>query len=278
MSDATLKTAKAKFNLKKRLICDIISANLAAFSFNPFVNIIDSAVTSSQSGKYKVIQGIKIYTTSLIFNPIKYMKQNVFWWSFIVYSLTYTANNTIESICSFYDVSNFFPKFIGVSSINIVISLFKDAAFAKKFGVKLPSQVPMRSYLCWVTRDAIAITNAFIMPERIVKFFMKRKEKKSNIDSDKLKADKINIEKRVQVFYPLINLACTTPVNLLGLDYYNYYTSSVKNRAIRVLRNYPNVIPVTIGRMGSAYGIGGVNNITFRDKLISKVEGKNWNN
>jgi len=29
-------------------------------------------------------------------------------------------------------------------------------------------------------------------------------------------------------------------------------------------------------RMGAAYGIGGVNNLRFRDYFISKYEGPNW--
>ena len=254
-----------EIDMKKRFLLDTISGSLAAITISPIVNIIDASVTSSQSGKQKIIPCLKNYTSFMIKNPYKYITQPIFFWSFSVYALTYSINNCVESYCDIKKINNFLPKFIIVSSFNLTISLFKDAAFAKFFGVKLPTNVPLRSYLCWVMRDVIAMTNAFIIPERIVKLIQNNYGKNN-------KEINFNVESRVQMCVPLLNIIMTTPVNLLGLDIYNNHSSKVKDRIIRVGKNYPKVIPLTFCRMSSAYGIGGMNNINLRRYIIDKYE------
>lgn len=251
---------------KLRYLADITSGSLAALSITPIVNLVDSSVTSSQSGRLTVFNGLKTYCSFMVTRPIQYILQPTFGWSFIVYALTYSVNNLTETYCEIRKLNNFFPKLILVSSVNLIISLFKDAAFARFFGVKLPTKVPLRSYLCWITRDVVAITNAFIVPERIVKMINHHYSKHN-------KQAKYNVEHSVQMSIPLVNILMTTPVNLLGLDIYNFNQSKVINRAKRVFTNYPKVIPLTLCRMTSAYGIGGVSNLKlkkFTNSLISK--------
>ncbi len=66
------------------------------------------------------------------------------------------------------------------------------------------------------------------------------------------------------------------PVHLLGLDIYNNNKSPAIDRAKRILKNYAPALPLRFVRMASAYGIGGVNNKSFRNKLITHYEGKDW--
>lgn len=232
---------------------DIAAGFGAAFIISPFINIIDSIVTSIQSGKYKMGSAIRYYVAEPFSKPLFHFSQRTFLWSYTVYALTYTSNNLIDTYCASHNINNFFPKLVGVSLVNILSSLAKDATFARSFGVKLPERVHLHSYICWVGRDVVAMTNAFIIPERIHYLLNKRNSK-------------VSFEK-VQMSVPYLNLIMTPPFNLLGLDIYNYKKSRALDRAKRVAAGYPKVVPLAFTRMGLAYGVGGVSNKNLKDML-----------
>lgn len=253
---------------------DIITGSLAALSITPIVNIVDSSITSSQSGKNNVINTIKIYTSLLFKSPITFMNRSIVAWSFSVYCITYSINNIVETVCEVKGINNFYPKLFLVSFSNISISLMKEAAFAKNFGIKLPEKLPRRSFLTWIVRDVLAITNVFIMPERIVKMIQKRNEKR--FSKEEVEKKNVHIRSKVQMSVPFVNILLLSPINLLGLDFYNHNQSSFGNRLRRVFINFPNVLPVTFLRMTAAYGIGGCNNINikyyFRKKFVRRSD------
>jgi hypothetical protein len=59
----------------------------------------------------------------------------------------------------------------------------------------------------------------------------------------------------------------STPLHLLGLDLYNNPHHTVGEKLAFVSRQYWAAVGARIGRIGPAFGIGGVSNTAFRKSM-----------
>lgn len=251
--------------VKTRLLCDTLAALGAGFSVAPMITPVDVAVTSAQSGKQRIFVCFMEQIRKMLLTPHKFFFDKPFLWIFSVYSSTYVANNTIDSLCKIYHTNDVMPKLVGCTAVNMTMSILKDAALARYFGTKPPGRVPPFSYFIWLIRDILSMAAAFVIPQRFAKVI----QKQANIQKSKS-------ENFSQFFCPIFCQLFLLPIHLLGLDYYNVDKSNFKGRLSRIFKVYPGALPLRFFRMGSAYGVGGVNNKSFRNKIISKYEGKNW--
>lgn len=256
---------KREINIQRRLINDSISGAGAALIVTPIMKIVDFSVTAGASGKQTMYSAAWDLTKQLFTAPQKFVFNKFFAWIFTVYGSTYIANNTIDSLCKIYHVNDIIPKLTGVTAVNMFTSILKDAAFARLLGTKPPGKIPLNSYIIWFIRDVLAIGAAFIVPERLSRWMQ------ANKGYEKNSADKI-----AQFASPVGLQTFFTPIHLLGFDFYNNTESTGKERAIRVAKKYPQALPLRYVRMAGAYGIGGVNNKSFRNILHGKAEGKDW--
>jgi len=252
-------------SIPRRLLCEVSAAYIAALTCAPIIQIVDASVTAGQSGKTPIFTAAYNFTRTLILTPHKFIFSKYFAWIYFVYSSTYTTNNCIDSLCKLYQINEVLPKLIGVTFVNMSASVIKDAAFARYFGTKPPSKVPLLSYCLWLVRDSMAIAAAFIIPERVSGHFQKTKGMAKN------KADTL-----AQFNVPISMQVVLLPIHLLGLDIYNNNVSTTGDRAKRVLKNYFPALPLRFIRMAGAFGFGGVNNKVLRNKIISQYEGKDW--
>lgn len=69
-----------------------------------------------------------------------------------------------------------------------------------------------------------------------------------------------------------------TPIHLLGIDFYNFQNKQFSERIKYLKPVYLPSVGIRMVRMSAAYGIGGVNNRKFRNMLISRIEGLDWDN
>lgn len=260
-----LNQSKIERSLSTRLLLDTASAFSAAFCVTPIIAPVDVSVTATQSGKSKMSVAFLEQIKQIVFTPHKYVTSKPFLWIFTVYSTTYAANNCIDSLCKIYHVNDVIPKLVGITAINMYTSILKDAAFAKIFGTKPPSKVPMTSMAIWALRDVVSMAAAFILPQRLAKLI-----------SERNKTPIARAEKQAQFASPMLMQFLVLPVHLIGLDFYNVDKSNLSSRIKRILPTYPKALPLRFYRMGGAYGVGGVNNKKLRNFLISKYEGKNW--
>ena len=256
---------KKQKNVAQRLGCDVVCALTAGLCVAPLITPVDIAVTSAQSGKQKLFPAFYQQLKIMVVTPHKFLTDKPFLWLYAVYSLTYTANNTIDSICKIYKINDVIPKLVGVTAINMTISILKDSALARYFGTKAPGKVPMASYISWLLRDSLTMASAFIIPQRFALVL----QKKNNMKKEKS-------EKVAQFSSPILLQTVLLPIHLIGLDLYNVEKSSFADRLSRIFKVYPTALPLRFFRMGIAYGIGGVGNKSFRNSIISKFEGENW--
>lgn len=248
----------------RRVSLDCAAGVLAAFTVAPIILAVDKAVVEKSSGKSTISKSVLNSVKFLVSSPIKFVRGKEFLWIFAVYGSTYMCANTIDSLCKITSTNDVVPKLIGVTAVNMTASILKDRAFAYYFGKSGVGKVSKASMLVWFVRDVLTIAGAFILPSRVAKILEERGTK-SGI-----------AEKTSQFICPVGFQLILTPVHLLGYDIYNYPAKKLSERGAGILKMYPSTTAIRMVRMGGAYGIGGVNNKSFRHQFISAFEGESW--
>lgn len=181
------------------------------------------------------------------------MKSVEFKLLFMVYSLTYLAANTSESIAVSQYKDPVIPKLLTTFVVNTAVGIYKDKRLAQHFGQVKPTSFPLKSYLLFWTRDVITIAFAFTFP----KIFGKKLSEKSDISFSR--ATKI-----FQILCPLMIQLVATPMHLLGLDLYNHPERTSMERTKFLMKVTPPTLVVRMLRFLPAYGLAGVLNIVLR--------------
>jgi hypothetical protein len=156
------------FSLSRRLTSDVSSAMISALLIAPIISIIDKAIFQNASGSITLIPAIKIGIADFIKNPLRFAKQPSCFLIFGVYCGTYITANSIQTICDYYNRPWQFPKFVGSSVANVMLSVSKDLYFTKHFGTGPIKPVSLISYSLYTTRDTMSILSSFILPPKVV--------------------------------------------------------------------------------------------------------------
>jgi len=253
------------YKIARRVALDWGAGIMAAFTASPIIMAVDKAVVEGTSGSKGVFQSFFGTLKDSIKNPIALIKSREFLWIFGVYATTYMAANSIDSVCKIMQMSDVIPKLIGVTAVNMTMSILKDRAFALAFGRAVSHKVPMISYGLWLFRDVLTMGAAFVIPSRASKYLQ------DNHGMEKGAADKVSL-----VSFPILFQVFLAPVHMLGIDFFNFKERAFKERIDFLKPKYISTVGIRMLRMGAAYGIGGVNNRSFRDKLVSHFEGQDW--
>ncbi len=247
--------------LPMRLGVEWTAAMLSAFTVAPAISIVDKAIVSNASGKEKLvsclINGFKTFFTK----PIHFLRQPAFLMIWGVYGGTYVVANSIESIAERSKTSPTAPKFVGSSATNISLSVLKDKAYARMFGVGEPKPFPSICLGLFATRDCMTILASFTLPSMVGKAI----NKQFNIEQQ-------NADNLAQLTVPCVMQFMSCPLHLYGLDRYNRPdpTLNFSNRFSRVRQEYLKTAFARVARILPAFGVGGVVN-----KYVRK-SGKDW--
>lgn len=148
--------------------------------------------------------------------------------------------------------------------MNSLTGILKDRAFAQQFGNGLVRKVRPSIIGIWAFRDVLTTAGAFIVPAVMASMLIKK-----GMDEERAK-------KSGQFMSPIAFQAVLTPLHLAGFEMYNNPRGKMADIIRNVLRVSVSAMGVRMVRMGSAYGIGGVKNMTLRDQFIGWVEGEKW--
>lgn len=245
-----------------RLSVEWVAAALSAFTVAPAISIVDRAIVSNASGKEKLMSCLINGFKTFISKPVHFLRQPAFLMIWGVYSGTYIVANSVESICERSKRSPIVPKFIGSSATNITLSVLKDKAYARMFGVGDPKPFPAISLALFATRDIMTILASFTLPSIVGKAVDKQ------FHFGKQTSDNL-----AQLTVPCMMQFLSSPLHLYGLDKYNRpnrpgLTSS--DRISRIKQEYLKTSLARVARILPAFGVGGVVN-----KYIRK-SGKEW--
>ena len=241
----------------KNVIIDTISGIVSGFCVAPFVTIIDKSITKNASGASTLFKSINTDIFKNLRTPIKFCKGLPFLCIWGLYSATYATANYIDSYCKKHNINSDVPKFIGVGSVNASLSILKDRSFARMFGTCLPTKIPLISYGLWAVRDMSTIVTSFNVPSKLADVLEKKGySKKVSMNS-------------AQVFCPVVMQTITTPLHLLGLDYYNNRGKMMNERFKFIRKEYGKTTFARMCRIAPAFGFGGIINNNLKNYLYN---------
>lgn len=96
----------------------------------------DQAIIENTSGRRTLLASLRSTALQLITRPHAFVRKPAFLLLWGVYGGTYTAANTINTICDKVEASStarVSSKFLGVSFTNLSLNISKDAIFTKMF-------------------------------------------------------------------------------------------------------------------------------------------------
>ena len=239
---------------------DLVAALTSATLLSPFVTIIDKSITMAAAGSKTLGAAMQSNVIAAGANPLKFVSSPEYLYITGVYFATYACANTIETIFKQNQRPTAIPKLVGTTTANIVTCVAKDAAFARMFGSKAAAAVPKRSLALFSARDGLTVFASFIFPPQLAQAMM-------NVGVNAGRA--LN---SAQLACPVAVQLISTPIHLLGLDFYNRAPGSINlaNGDISRLRAcFKNYVPVAGARMIRvlpAFGIGGIGNRMLRSR------------
>jgi hypothetical protein len=176
----------------------------------------------------------------------------------LYFSGTYIVANCIQGHCDRAHQDAKYPKFVGSSCTNVTLSVLKDRAFARMYGVGQQRPVPIGSYGLFATRDSMTILASFTLPP-VVSQRLLQPLGFSVVASDTL----------AQLITPVSMQVLSTPLHLLGLDLYNRPSQTPAQRVSFIAREYLKTTAARMSRILPAFGFGGVVNKAARAEGIA---------
>ncbi|DAZ95756.1 TPA: hypothetical protein N0F65_006404, partial [Lagenidium giganteum] len=234
---------------------DAVSAAIASFGVSPFITIVDRAVAENASGKRTLNEALKALSTSMVQNPIQFVRSREFAWIFGLYAATYATANSIQTYHEWNETDGHAVKLAGTTLVNMTAVIAKDRAFARMFGVIKPAPFPLASMGLFAVRDSLTVASCFHAPAIVAKHL----EKLGVSDQTGLSVAQITTPVCVQLL--------STPLHLLGLDLYNHRQSDWTTRLNFIRREYAKSSLMRVARVGPAFGIGGIGNNACRAHL-----------
>lgn len=236
-----------------RIALECVAATVSAFTFAPAVSIVDKAIVSNASGKEKLVPCLISGVKELFSRPTFFFRQPAFLMIWGVYSGTYAVANSIDALCERADRPSATPKFVGSSVTNVTLSVLKDKAYARLFGVGAAHTLPLRSYGLFASRDSMTILASFTLPG-VIGHELEKEFGMSHHTANNL----------AQLVAPCMMQFLSAPLHLHGLDLYNRGTATQAERIGFIKQEYLKTALARIARIFPAFGIGGVVNKYIR--------------
>ncbi|KAI7900707.1 uncharacterized protein BX663DRAFT_517341 [Cokeromyces recurvatus] len=247
----------SKEKLLKLYGIDLFSAVSSAALVSPFIAVVDRSIIENLNGKRNLMDGLKYGFRSFTAQPFKFVSSAQFRIVLGLYFSTYATANFVDTTCEQYSIEGTktaMYKFISTTAVNITLCVYKDKVFARMFGVAATRALPKLSYLLFAARDSLTIAASFTAPSYIANILQN-----SSLVSSEKTANVVS-----QLICPAAVQFVSTPVHLFALDIYNRpgIMSSMRYQLIR--KEYLKSTFARIGRIGPAFGFGGVGNTYFR--------------
>ncbi|KAJ3147579.1 hypothetical protein HDU89_005195 [Geranomyces variabilis] len=238
---------------------ELTAATAAGAIIAPIITIIDRAIFLNASGTQHLSSALLSGTRELFAHPIKAFRQPACLFMFAVYAGTYATANTVHTICDYQARDWFWPKFVATSVVNVGLCVAKDVYFTKWFGTGKPKPVPLRSYALYTSRDFLTVYASFNLPPIIADHL-----------SISQGIPRPQAEVAAQLLAPCAVQFVSTPMHLVGMDFYNRPEVTTAARFANVRKEYIKSTTARVGRIFAAFGLGGVANQRLR------VIGQDW--
>lgn len=248
MAEAVLPQ-KSFFNC---IAADIMAGYIAGMAVAPAVSAVDRALAENASGKSTLGASVVTSFKEMAAAPLKFVKSPQFLWIWMVYGSTYVAANTITTVCDVKKMDVGLPKLASTFTVNTSLCIAKDRAFAQLYGQGPAKAMPAASYGIWLLRDIGSMAVFFTLPPIVGKAI----------------AAQTGNEKAgyyvAQMGLPLVFQTIFTPIHLLGYDYYNNPTNTIKQRVQFLQKDYWKNVGMRCVRQAPPWSLGTIGNTEMR--------------
>jgi hypothetical protein len=202
---------------------------------------------------------------SILGHPYRFFANPAFRPMLLLYGGTYLAANAVDTFHSFTEdlpaqhTESNITKLCAVTSVNLCLSLYKDAQFAKNFGPPSALAIPLISYIPFVIRDCITLSASFYLPTKIAA---------SLPEAWNRYVGRATI---AQLTAPALSQWVATPLHLLALDLHARRSRLPASDRLRAVSRL--VMAASTARMCRvipAYGFGAVVNNKMRAQLMER--------
>lgn len=228
----------------------------AAAIVSPFISIVDKAIFSNASGKATIMATITESLRTLIRRPAQFFRDKSFRWIWVVYGGTYILANITDRLnivrkSTLAQATT--AKFIAASTANVSLSVIKDRAFSRMYGVSAPRPLPPTAAVCYAVRDMITVGASFTAVDPL-----------GNMLGSHFAMSSESAQVSAQLLAPVAAQVLNTPIFLLGMDLYNRPVTSAGDRVAFISKQYAKTLFSRWARIFPAFSIGGVVNRKLR--------------
>jgi hypothetical protein len=245
-----------------------------------------SGIIENAAGKRTLSASIKASLRSLLLRPHNFFFSKPFALIFVssshsniftnltnanqktLYTGTYLSANAIDTASSTLlnkpppSTTHGTAKFAATSLTNLSLCLWKDAHFTKLFSPVAPRPVPIPTFVLFALRDSMTIAASFNLPPLLAPYIPTTEIMKG-----------VRKESIAQFIAPAAVQVFSTPMHLLGLDFYNRNgTTTLVQRWDVVKRAWAVSCLARLCRIIPAFGVGGVVNAGVRRSFMEKLE------
>ena len=256
-------------NLGMRLGTDLMCAATAGGLVAPLITILDKSIIENASGKRPMMPSIRASLRQLLLRPHHFLVSRPFRLILMLYGGTYLAANTLDTFKSTTNnkpastTSGGLSKFAATSSANLSLCLYKDSQFTKMFGTVSARPIPPISYALFAARDSLTIFASFNLPPLIA----------PSLPLSEAVERHISRASTAQFLAPAAIQLISTPLHLLGLDFYNRNgDTTFADRLSKVRVDWLKSSLARMCRIIPAFGFGGVVNNGMRKKFMQQLE------
>ena len=203
---------------------------------------------------------------SIMRHPHRFFVNPAFRPMLFLYGGTYFAANASDT---FHSVAEGLPaqhtesnmtKLCTVTIVNLGLSLYKDAQFAKNFGPPSALAIPLISYVPFVIRDCVTLSASFYVPTKLAPSLPESWDRYMSRTT------------LAQLTAPALSRWVATPLHLLALDLHARRARlPVADRVKTVARLWPTSSTARMCRVIPAYGFGAVVNNKTRGYLMNQL-------
>ncbi|EXJ90501.1 hypothetical protein A1O1_03604 [Capronia coronata CBS 617.96] len=278
-------------NLMPRFGADLASAASASAMVAPVICVIDRSIVEKAAKGASFSSCLRRSLRPAITRPHAFVFSRPFLLVFTLYLSTYTTANTVDTLSSTISskpassVTSGPAKFVATSLVNMSMCVYKDSCFARMFGAPVLSAsasaspgavaataVPKLSYALFAIRDSLTIFASFNLPPLIAPQLDNLPAAIKSRFSTLLNTE-TGRTNTAQFLAPAAIQVISTPLHLLGLDFYNRHGHlGFRQRYIRILRDWGISALARMGRIIPAFGVGGVVNSNMRRRFMTRLE------
>lgn len=221
------------------------------------------------SGARPMGASIRASLTQLLTRPHIFLTSRPFRLIFALYAGTYLTANTLDTCKATLTnrpashTTSGKEKFLATSAANLSLCLYKDSQFTKMFGTVSARPVPGVSYALFAARDCLTIFASFNVPPLLA----------PALPLSAVAERYVSRASTAQFLAPAAFQLVSTPLHLLGLDFYNRNGgTTVRERLGKVRVDYLKSTLARMCRIVPAFGLGGVVNNGMRGKVMGGLE------